>query len=167
MTDANELHFREFVDRRHGDLVRLGWALTGNLHSGEDLAQAALERLWPHWPRVAASGDPTAYAHKIVVNLAASWQRRRSAGEYPMSEVPDTVADSADGDVQRRVRAWVDHLPARQRAVVMLRFLFDLSVSETARRLDCSEGTVKSQTAKAMQKLRSLAADDLIDEERS
>jgi RNA polymerase sigma-70 factor (sigma-E family) len=163
----DEQRFLDFVDRRQAELVRLGWALTGDRHLGQDLAQAALERLWPHWSRVATTGEPIAYAQRIVVTLAASWQRRRSWTEQPVADLPAPTAADVDTETRERIHAWVQRLPPRQRTVIVLRFLLDLSVEQTAAHMGCSTGTVKSQTAKAMVALRALAAAEDTAEKRA
>jgi RNA polymerase sigma factor, sigma-70 family len=135
------------------------WALTGDFGRGEDLAQASLQRLWPRWASVSATGDPWPYLQRIAVSQAATWRRRRWLGETPWAVLPDRgdATDHADSIAGRRtVQQWLDTLPPRRRAVIVLRFLVDLSVDETADRLGCSTGTVKSQTAKALGKLRDL-----------
>jgi RNA polymerase sigma-70 factor (sigma-E family) len=157
---ATEDAFAAFVRHRQVELVRLGWALTGDRQLGEDLAQTALQRLWPRWDHVSASGEPYAYAQRIMVNLWSSWRGRRWR---QMERVVETPPDRhAEGDADRldandEVDRWLATLPSRQRAVITLRFLLDMSVDETAERLGCSAGTVKSQTAKALGHLRALA----------
>lgn len=148
--------FASFVRAHQAELVRLGWALTGERQLGEDLAQSALQRLWPHWPRVAQRGEPLAYTQRIMVTLSVTWRRRRWHGERLDAAPPEQVGDdtSADVDEHDAVEGWLDRLPARQRAVIVLRFLLDLDVNATADRLGCSAGTVKSQTAKALRTLR-------------
>lgn len=149
-----------FVSVRQASLVRLGWSLTGDRQLGEDLAQAALARLWTRWATVSSGGDPWPYLQRVAVSLASSWRRRRWRGEVPSLSVPDVV-DHFDGVVSVQetdsVERWLALLPVRQRAVIVLRFLFDLSVADSADRLGCSEGTVKSQTAKALRTLREYA----------
>jgi RNA polymerase sigma-70 factor (sigma-E family) len=148
--------FSSFVAARQGELVQLGWALTGDRQLGEDLTQSALQRLWPHWPRVAAGGDPFPYTQRIMVNLCTSWRRRRWQVERPAASPPDAAgADPMTAvEEQDALDRWLARLPARQRAVVVLRFVCDLDVAATADRLGCSAGTVKSQTAKALRSLR-------------
>jgi RNA polymerase sigma-70 factor (sigma-E family) len=164
-----EAQFDRFVASRQGSLVRLGWALTGDRHTGEDLAQACLSRLWPRWERVASAGDPWAYTQRIAVTLASTWRRRRwRSSEQPAGIAPPgteafaTVSGDGfeDSDTRSVVAGWLRQLPARQRAVVALRFMFDQSIEETAAVLRCSPGTVKSQTSKALATLRSLAGPD-------
>lgn len=149
--------FSAFVEVRRDELVRLGWALTGDRHLGEDLAQTALQQLWPHWSRVAAAGDPLAYTQRIMVNLCTSWRRRRGWALERLEASPPDVAEAdelADVDAKDVLDRWLARLPARQRAAVVLRFVCDLDVAETAERLGCSTGAVKSQTAKALRTLR-------------
>jgi RNA polymerase sigma-70 factor (sigma-E family) len=157
---ATEDAFAGFVRHRQVELVRLGWALTGDRQLGEDLAQTALQRLWPRWEHVSASGEPYAYAQRIMVNLWSGWRGRRWRQlERVVETLPDRdVEGGADRlDDNDEVDRWLAMLPPRQRAVVTLRFLLDLSVDETSERLGCSTGTVKSQTAKALGHLRALA----------
>jgi RNA polymerase sigma-70 factor (sigma-E family) len=159
---ATEDTFAEFVRHRQVELVRMGWALTGDRQLGEDLAQTALQRLWPRWDRVSARGEPYAYVQRTMINLWSSWRGRRWRQlERTVEALPDRQSDDG-GDVDRldtndEVDRWLARLAPRQRAVVTLRFLLDLSVEETAGRLGCSSGTVKSQTAKALEHLRVFA----------
>jgi RNA polymerase sigma-70 factor (sigma-E family) len=154
---SSEESFSAFVSARQNELVRLGWALAGDRQLGEDLAQSALQRVWPHWSRVAAAGDPFAYTQRTMVNLYASWRRRRRwQVEHVDASPPEPPGRDATVmvDEQDVVDTWLAYLPPRQRAVVVLRFLFDLDVAATADRLGCSPGTVKSQTSKALAALR-------------
>jgi RNA polymerase sigma-70 factor (sigma-E family) len=151
--------FSAFVVARQAELARLGWALTGDRELGEDLVQSALQRLWPRWSQVAASGEPLAYTQRIMINLLSNWRHRRGWQVERFGESPSRSAGAVDdltGAVDDRdsIDRWLAGLPPRQRAVVVLRFLLDLGVAETADRLGCSAGTVKSQTAKALHTLR-------------
>ena len=151
--------FTEFVRVRRVAMVRLGWALTGDRQLGEDVAQISLDRLWRHWSRIAAKGDPWAYAQRIVLSVAASWRVRRSSSETPMADVPEgrSPSNGAADDVANRllVARWLRGLPRGQREVVVLRFVLDLSVDQTAEIMKCAPNTVKSQTSKAIANLRS------------
>jgi RNA polymerase sigma-70 factor (sigma-E family) len=153
--------FTDFVRRRRGALVRLGWALIGDEGRGEDLAQSTLDRLWPRWEAVVAKGDPWPYAVQIAVSLAATARRRRwHRSEVSTAHPPDVVSPATGSDatdLQVVVAGWVAQLPPRQRAAVVLRFMFDLSLAQTAEAMNCSIGTVKSQTSKALATLRETA----------
>lgn len=156
--------FMAFVQERQAALLQLAWALTGERQLGEDLAQATLDRLWARWPRVSAGGDPWPYTQRIVVSLASTWWRRRWHGEIATTDPPEAAEDveAARADMRQTVAKWLAVLPSRQRAVVVLRFLMDLPVDETAAVLRCSSGTVKSQTAKALGRLRTVADQEVL-----
>ena len=157
-----EVSFEDFVHARAGALLRTALLLAGqNRADAEDLLQLALERAYRHWPRVCRSGEPERYIRGILANASADrWRRlaRRPEGSMPASfsgpAVADHAAAVADRDYLLRALAG---LPPRQRAVLVLRYFDDLSEAETAQMLGCSLGTVKSQAAQAMAKLREAA----------
>lgn len=137
-------------------LQRFGYLLTSDWALSEDLLQAALARTYPRWRRI-ESNNPEAYVRKIMVNIWSSWWRRRWRSEVPTATLPDGPAKDQYTDAERRhtVRAALNRLPAGQRAVVVLRYHQDLSESQVAQLLGISAGTVKSQAAKALARLRS------------
>lgn len=151
--------FDEFVAGAAARLSRMAFALTGDRGAAEDLVQDVLERLYVAWPRVQ---DPFAYARRALMNASTNrWRRRARRPEVRLSASHDVAVDDATpATVQRDelVRA-VASLPARQRAVVVLRFLEDLSEAETAAVMSCSTGTVKSQTSRALTRLRQTLTD--------
>ncbi len=146
--------FEEFVAARSGRLLRTSYLLTRDHGLAEDLLQTALTKTWFAWSRI--DGDHEAYVRKVIVNTYASWWRRKWHGEQPTEELPDRHApDRTEGAAGAQdLWAALGRLPRRQRAVVVLRYFEDLTEAETARVLDCSVGTVKSQTSKAFAKLR-------------
>lgn len=152
------------VDPRLGDYVRGQWpalvryatALCGNSAEGEELVQTALVRVALRWTFVRDKDNPDGYVRRAVLNAYLNLWRRRRHREMTMADVPDsTSADATAGVAEGMVlRAALQELPARQRAVLVLRYLEDRSESETADLLACSVGTVKSQTSKGLAKLR-------------
>lgn len=152
----DERGFRDFVVARQGALLRRAWLLTGDWGSAEDLVQSALLRVWPRWGRVTATGQEDDYVRKVMLNQYLTARRRRWTREAPMAELPEPASADGYADVDVRVvlsRA-VAALPRRQRAVIVLRFVEDLSELQTADALGCAAGTVKSQTSKALATLR-------------
>jgi DNA-directed RNA polymerase specialized sigma24 family protein len=71
-----------------------------------------------------------------------------------VGRVSDSPATAVDHDVVLDLRAAVAALPPRQRATLVLRFYCDLNVDRCAEILGCSPGTVKSQTARALETVR-------------
>jgi RNA polymerase sigma-70 factor (sigma-E family) len=151
------LGLRDYVAARQRALLRTARMLTGDEQTAEDLVQTTLERVWPHWQRVASDRDPDAYVRKVMVNTYSSWWRRKWRGEQPTSDLPEiTTADDdyAHADLADALRRLLPTLTPRQRAVLVLRYYEDLTETATAEVLGCSVGTVKSQTSKALARLR-------------
>lgn len=152
--------FAEFVAARSGVLLRAAWLLTGEQAAAEDLLQTALAEVWPKWRRICAGPSPEAYVRRVLLSTYLSGRRRRWRGEVPSAVVPDTTDTSAGEDLAGRagardaVRRALARLSPQQRAVVVLRYLEDLSIEETARTLGCSTGTVKVQSGRALAALR-------------
>ncbi|MFJ9796050.1 SigE family RNA polymerase sigma factor [Streptomyces sp. NPDC101145] len=160
---AHEQDFTEFTEASYASLLRTARLLTGDRHAAEDLVQAALVKVYLRWGRSGSWASPQVYARKVVVNLYATWRRRRWHTEtaHPGGEgaaVADR-RDMADGaETRLELARALGALPRAQRAVVVLRFYEDLSVEETAELLGCSPGTVKSRTNRALERLRATGA---------
>jgi RNA polymerase sigma-70 factor (sigma-E family) len=148
--------YREFVTTRSPALLGTAYLLTGDRGLAEDLLQATLLQVYRHWSRIVAAGDPERYVRRVLANQRISWWRRRRVSEsatdaLPEQPVPDAAAGLAERDEMWRA---LQHLPARVRAVLVLRYWEDLSEAETARVLGCSVGTVKSQSSRGIRRLR-------------
>ena len=144
--------FEEFVAARSARLLRTAYLLTRDHGLAEDLLQTALTRAYLAWSRV--EGDPEPYVRKVIVNTYASWWRRRWNGEQPTDELPETGHHDARAGEAGDLWEALGRLPRKQRAVVVLRYFEDLTEAQTADLLGISVGTVKSQTSKALAKLR-------------
>jgi RNA polymerase sigma-70 factor (sigma-E family) len=146
--------FDDFVAARSSGLLRTAYLLTHDHALAEDLLQTALTKAWFAWGRI--DGHPEPYVRRILVNTYASWWRRRWNGEIATDELPERGTDDAAAASDHGHDLWaaMARLPRRQRAAVVLRYFEDLTEAETARLLGCSVGTVKSQTSKALAKLR-------------
>jgi len=152
---ADRAHFDEFVVARSQRLLGTAYLLTRDWASAEDLLQEAMTKAWFAWPRL--SENPEAYVKKIIATTYVSAWRRLWRRERPLADLPEPAprADAMSSADERDV-VWraIGRLPARQRAVIVLRYYEDLSEADTATALGCSIGTVKSQAVKALAKLR-------------
>jgi RNA polymerase sigma-70 factor (sigma-E family) len=163
---ARDEEFSAFVLARRPELLRSACLLTaGDWHSAEDLVQTALAKLYVAWPRVRRTGTQVAYAWRILVNAHIDevrrprWRREQSVAAPPDMPDPGALAAFPDGLDGGAVRAALAALPPGMRAAVVLRHWADFNVEETAQILGCSAGTVKSQTAKGIARLRELLGD--------
>ena len=148
--------FRAYVVASRGGLLRTATFLaSGDRHQAEDLVQTALMRLYVAWPRVRTE-TVDAYTRKAMLNALIDHRRRPFARhERPSPEVPEVAFEDAPRtETEAAVFRALADIPPRMRAAVVLRHLCELSVAETAAALGCSEGTVKSQTARALAQLR-------------
>jgi RNA polymerase sigma-70 factor (ECF subfamily) len=153
--------FRQFVAARSAALLRTAYLLVGDWSHAEDVLQTALTRTYVAWRRLGEIEAAEAYTRRVLVTTATSWWRRRWHGERPSEVLPEpAVGDATDGWLDR-TELWrhVRSLPARQRAVLVLRFYEDLTEVETARVLGVAVGTVKSHCARALATLRTRLAE--------
>jgi RNA polymerase sigma-70 factor (sigma-E family) len=149
--------FSAFVSAQRAVLVRLAaLLLTGDRATAEDVVQTALTRLYVTWPKVRPD-TLNAYARRSVVNAVIDDRRKVfRRRERSQAELPDvTTVESRDVD-QTAVIALLSTLPARMRAAVVLRYIEGLNAAETADALGCSEGTVRSQSARGLERLRAV-----------
>jgi RNA polymerase sigma-70 factor (sigma-E family) len=158
LTERDE-QFHEFVLQRRPQLLHTAALLTvGDTHLAEDLVQATLTKLYLNWPSFQRADNPDGYLRRVLVNALIDekrriWRRR----EQPMAVLPDRPAGAAgDTDADEAIRQALRELPARMRAAVLFRYFYDLDVAETADALGCSTGTVKSQTARGLDRLRTV-----------
>jgi RNA polymerase sigma-70 factor (sigma-E family) len=157
-TGADE-EFDAFMRGRWPAMVRLAYALSGDVGHAEDLAQAAFARAYASWGRVRRAGDPDAYVRRIVINEHRSRFRKHRVAEELRGDLADTAGGQQQGpEEQQALLDALRCLGPRQRAVVVLRYWLDLSEAETAAALNCSVGTVKSQASRALATLRKNAA---------
>ena len=157
--DRGDTEFEAFVRARSASLLRVGFLLTGDQHLAEDLVQSALARTHQAWGRLAEVGNAEAYTRKVMYHLQVSWWRRRRVAEASVADLPEALGpDPTSGTALRlTVEQALSRLTPRQRAVIVLRFFEDLSEAQTAAVLGCSLGTVKSQTARSLARLRVVA----------
>ena len=151
-----EEEYREFVGSRAASLHRTAYLLCGDWHLANDLVQETFVNAFRHWRRVRRADNQNAYVKRIMINeFSRSWQRYRALPVGARTDHPEVAVPDVSNEVVNRtdlLRALLT-LPARQRATVVLRYLEGMSERETAAVMRCSEGTVKSQTARALNAL--------------
>lgn len=154
--------FRAYVSTRSPALLRTAYLLTGDQHDAEDLLQESLVKLARAWHRIQSRESTDAYLRRIMVNQRTTAWRRRRVDSVSVAD-PETSATTAAfmildgaGAHAERDEMWLAlaTLPPRMRAVLVLRFYEDLTEAEAAVALGCSVGTVKSQSSRALAKLR-------------
>ena len=156
MDQAAEQVFRDFVAGRAAALLRTAYLLVGDRHRAGDLLQTALVKTYVAWHRIRDLGALESYVRRTMATTATSWWRGRPYRERPVDSLPER-AHLDDGHARfERDAIWVHlrALPARQRAVVVLRYYEGLSEAEIAEVLGVSRGTVKSHAARALASLR-------------
>jgi len=151
---ADEMGYRDYVAHRMDGLRRTAYLLCGDWHMADDLVSTALVKLLRHWRRISVMEQPDAYVRRMLLRAWLDEKRRPWRREHATAVLPDRATAVADSAERLTILAHLAELPPRRRAVLILRYFCDLSVAETAEALGCSEGTVKSQTARALDALR-------------
>ncbi|MBY8886844.1 SigE family RNA polymerase sigma factor [Streptomyces sp. PTM05] len=156
---AQQQQFTAYVRARGPVLLRTARSLTANPCDAEDLLQTALAKTYLAWDRIADRGALDGYVRRTLVNTRTSQWRKRRVDEFACEELPEPdVAPGPDPAEQQAQRdaLWnaIRRLPARQRAMVVLRYYEDLTEVQTAELMGVSVGTVKSAVSRALVKLR-------------
>lgn len=156
-----EADFTAFVGARGAALRRTAYLMTGDWDEAQDIVQTSLAKLYVAWPRVDAAGAES-YARRIIANVFVDGRRRSWAREHPTDVLPERTAQAV-GDTEDKLvlLAALATLPPNQRAVLVLRFWEDMSVEQVADAMSIPVGTVKSQSARGLEKLRAVLGVDL------
>jgi RNA polymerase sigma-70 factor (ECF subfamily) len=135
------------------DLHRYCCRLTGNLWDGEDLAQDTLVRVFGLLGKIDAElENPRAYLIRTATNLWIDRMRRRSRERSVVTaeRLEAALSSPQGGDPARATKIreatgeFLQHLAPRERAAVLLKEVFDLSLEETASILKTTVGAVKA-----------------------
>jgi RNA polymerase sigma-70 factor (sigma-E family) len=154
VTPAEE--FIEFATITSPRLRRTAFLLCGDWHTAEDLAQTTLTKVFGSWRRISRKDAADAYATRTLVNTYLADRRRKRVGEVLTGTLPERPVAPQAPETRMVVLDALATLPPGARAVVVLRYWSDLSVEQVAATLGCSAGNVKSQSARALDKLRVL-----------
>ena len=158
MDQQEEAEFAKYFANRRDAVRRTAYLLCGDWHRADDLAQLAFVALHRRWHKIRDHGALDAYVRKTLVRSVIDESRRPWRRERFVDEVPEPPAASVGFDTQVVTReallAGLREVPPRQRAVLVLRYFEGLDVAAAATALGCTEGTVKSQTARGLAALR-------------
>jgi RNA polymerase sigma-70 factor (sigma-E family) len=157
VTSAEE--FIEFAAGASPQLQRTAFLLCGDWHTAEDLVQATLAKVFVSWRRIKRRDAAHAYATRTLVNAYLADKRLKRSGEVITDQLPERPVEARAPELRMVVLDALAALPPGARAVVVLRYWADLSVDQVAGVLGCSPGNVKSQSARALGKLRVLLGD--------
>ncbi|MBD0673623.1 SigE family RNA polymerase sigma factor [Streptomyces sp. CBMA156] len=158
MRTADVPAFTAFVHARSPALFRTALLLTGERHVADDLVQSTLEQVCRHWRRIRSADAPEAYARRILVNLVNDrWRKLRGRVEVPLDDgIGDGYVDPYKGLVVRdELMRELQCLPVGMRTVLVLRYFEDLDDAEIGHLMNISAGSVRSQAARGLSKLRS------------
>ncbi|MEU6145933.1 SigE family RNA polymerase sigma factor [Streptomyces sp. NPDC047081] len=162
MRQARADEYAEFAAVRAGHLYRSACLLTaGDTHLAEDLVQETLGRLYVSWGRMSRVGNPAAYAQTVLTRTFLAHQRRRSSTERATDVLPERPADGGDTPLRLTLLEALSRLPAKDRAVVVLRYWEDRSIEETADVMHVSSAAVRTRCVRALGRLRELLGEDL------
>jgi RNA polymerase sigma-70 factor (sigma-E family) len=160
VTSAEE--FADFAAAASARLRRTAFLLCGDWQAAEDLTQATLAKVFVSWRRISRQDAALAYATRTLANTYLADRRRRRVAELLTDRPPDRPEEPGTPELRIMVLDALAALPAKARAVVVLRYWEDLSVEQVAALLGCSPGNVKSQSARSLDKLRALHSDAVI-----
>lgn len=162
MKSNDEAAYVEYVGGSQDRLRRTAYLMTGDWALASDITQEVLIKLYVAWPRLDRGAGLPTYVRRTIVSSVIDLKRKQKRRPEEVVAEPNavTIDDGAGGRADRDalMRALAS-VPPRQRACVVLRYFEELSIAETAEVLKCSEGNVKSQTARALDALRRLLGD--------
>jgi len=160
VNDRDEMEYREFASARARPLFRLAFLMCGDWHEAEDLVQTTLASLFVAWNRVRRRNSMDTYARRVLVNAFLSQRRLKRSRETPVAQFADVTAPVVDADLRMTLVAALRRLPARSRAVVVLRYVEDHSIDSVAELMGVTPAAVKSLNTRGLAQLRELLNGD-------
>lgn len=161
---ARDEEFTEFVAASAPGLRRTAYLMCGDWHLAQDLTQTALTRIYASWGRFRRSDNRKAYSRRVLMNAIFDQRRRRSSGELVVAEPPEPAGEAREGSAEVHVSLMraLATLPVRDQAIVVLRYWEDHSVETVAGILGVSPSVVKTQSSRALTRLRGLLGEEFI-----
>ncbi|OZM71446.1 SigE family RNA polymerase sigma factor [Amycolatopsis antarctica] len=170
MDQHEEQEFAEYFAAKRDSVRRTAYMLCGDWHKADDLAQTAFVALHRRWRKIRDRSATDAYVRKTLVRASIDESRRPWRRERNVDVLPESVAAGTRFDeriVDREdLLAGLRQVPPKQRAVLVLRYFEGMDVGGVAKALGCSEGNVKSQTARGLAKLREVLGGSELAEQR-
>ncbi|MBO0870880.1 MAG: SigE family RNA polymerase sigma factor [Micromonosporaceae bacterium] len=158
-----ENEYVDYVRGRLPQLHRAAYLLCGDTDRAQDIVQSTITALYRHWSRARAVENIDGYVHRMLVRRYLDEKRLSWSRVLLTDRTPDRTAPAQRSvEEQDAVHAALRRLPSGQRAVLVLRFLCDMSVEQTATALGCSEGNVKAQTSRGLATLRPLLGAEFV-----
>jgi RNA polymerase sigma-70 factor (sigma-E family) len=159
---SEPMDFEAFCLRQNAALIRFLTLYCGDVETARDIAQETLARVWAHWHKVQRMDRPDLWAKRVALNLANSQFRHRGVERGRLHLLVErNPSPGPDPSDRLQVQQALATLSPRQRTVILLRFLEDLSVEQTSELMGCSQGTVKKLTARALVGLRAVIGTDI------
>jgi RNA polymerase sigma-70 factor (sigma-E family) len=163
---SSDDEFTVFAEAASSRLMATAFLLCGDWHTAEDLAQTTLAKVFAAWWRIRSRDAVHVYAQRTLLNTYLAHYRRRQRREMLVPDVAALAERGVEPQTPELRLALIDALamlPPKARAVVVLRYWEDMSIDQVAALLGCSAGNVKSQSARALDKLRLLLDGSLTD----
>lgn len=165
MNEHDEQEFAEYFAAKRDSVRRTAYLLCGDWHRADDLAQTAFVALHRRWNRIRERGATDAYLRTTLVRASIDESRRPWRREQQVERLPEPEPAGERLDEQVALRAdllaGLREVPPKQRAVLVLRYFEGLDVAGVAKALGCSEGNVKSQTARGLAHLRTALGEEV------
>jgi RNA polymerase sigma-70 factor (sigma-E family) len=148
--------FVEYARTSASQLRRTAYLLCHDWDLAADLTQTTLARMFVHWHRITRRDNPHAYARQVLSRAFLDHHRTKRSHEKVTAEFSDVPGTSEDLDLRLTLIDALGRIPPRDRAIVVLRYWEDLSVETVAEIMGVPTGSVKSQSARSLARLRQL-----------
>lgn len=159
---ARDEEFTAFVAATAPRLRRIAYLMCGDWHLAQDLTQTAFVRMYASWGRIWRSANLNAYSRRVLMNAVFDQRKRRSSGELVVAELPESAQRPPEvaAELHVTLMSALATLPVRDQAIVVLRYWEDHSVETVAGILDISTSVVKTQSSRALTRLRTLLGEE-------
>ncbi|AVT32977.1 SigE family RNA polymerase sigma factor [Plantactinospora sp. BC1] len=164
--DDRDQEFADYYAARGARMRTTAYLLCGDWYLADDLTQVTFTKLYRSWRRISRHEALDQYVRRILLRAFLDEKRRPWRREFASGDETarlDRPVAAPDIESALVLRAALATLPPRQRAVLVLRFWDDLAVEQVAELLGVPAGTVKSQTARGLDRLRALLGRDLVE----